>query len=94
MTGILKAGGYAVLAGVSLAAFTHNAGGGLFKYAFSLLALVIAIRFFRSHDGLGIRIGFVLTAIVFSFIFSLMYSMLALAYGWPLDPAFTETGGP
>lgn len=87
MGGFWRTAGYAALSGLCLAAFMHGAGGGVFKYVFSLLALVVAIRFFRINDGTGIRIAFVASAVVFSFVFAMVYSVFAVAYGWPLDPA-------
>lgn len=55
--------GYAFLAGLMLAIFSMITG--LTRYLFSLLALYIGIRFFRRFETLGLRITFIVLAIVF-----------------------------
>ncbi|MNI02530.1 hypothetical protein D3C73_554070 [compost metagenome] len=47
----------------------------LIKFAFSLGALFLGIRFFRSNESLGMRIGFILTSIVLALFFSLVYAL-------------------
>ncbi|SDT42941.1 hypothetical protein SAMN05444162_4254 [Paenibacillaceae bacterium GAS479] len=58
--------GYGLLGGALLALFVLVPG--IVRFAFSLLALWLGIRFFRSHGSIARRIGF----IVFSFVFFIL----------------------
>ena len=64
---------YSLLAGLSLAMFSNIEQ--FHRYIFSLLALYIGIRFFRSFDRLALRITFIALAIVFFFVTTLIYAM-------------------
>jgi hypothetical protein len=57
---------YSFLAGISLSLFTQIAG--FTKYIFSLLAIYIAIRFFRRFETAGKRVLFVVLSVFFCFI--------------------------
>ncbi|MCR2804924.1 hypothetical protein [Paenibacillus soyae] len=57
---------YSFLAGLSLSLFTQITG--FTKYIFSLLAIYIAIRFFRRFETVGKRVLFVVLSLIFCFI--------------------------
>jgi hypothetical protein len=54
----------------------------MLRYVFSLLALLLGIRFFRRFESKGPRIAFVLMLIFYYLIFNLMYVIAAQVYGW------------
>ncbi|GIP36741.1 hypothetical protein J31TS4_00210 [Paenibacillus sp. J31TS4] len=64
--------------------------GSITRHLFSLGALVIGFYFFQRFETKGIRIGFVVLTLVFSFLLPPVYVLLAHANGWPVDPAFLE----
>lgn len=64
---------YAVAAAISLFLFTQIES--MVKYLFSLLAIYMGIRFFRKFDTLGLRITFIVLAIVFYFLAAIIYAM-------------------
>ncbi len=64
---------YATAAGLCLAFFTNITD--FFRYAFSLLALFIGIRFFKNYDRLAYRIIFIVFAIIFFLLFTVVYAM-------------------
>lgn len=63
---------YALMAGVSLALFANIPD--LIKYVFSLLALYLGIRFFRRFETVGLRVTFIVLAIVFYFITAFIFA--------------------
>jgi hypothetical protein len=66
---------YAFLAGISLALFANI--GDFIKYVFSLLAIYIGIRFFRRFETIGLRVTFIVLAIVFYFLAAICFAMYA-----------------
>ncbi|WP_336746173.1 hypothetical protein [Paenibacillus sp. y28] len=72
--------GYSLLCSALLAVFVqlHDVS----RYLFSLIALLLGVRFFRNYDSMGTRIGFVATVFVLAMLFSLIYSMAAEMNGW------------
>ncbi|MCU6708946.1 hypothetical protein M6D81_09460 [Paenibacillus sp. J5C_2022] len=64
---------YAFLAGFALALFAQITP--IIRYAFSLLALVIGIRFFRLYDTIGLRVAFIVTAIIFYFLVAIAFAI-------------------
>jgi len=65
---------FGLLAGLSLFIFSQI--DSLFKYAFSLLALYLGYLFFKKYEQLGLRITFIVVAIVFYLLSSISYAML------------------
>ncbi|WP_426447223.1 hypothetical protein ACP26L_24575 [Paenibacillus sp. S-38] len=51
------------------------------KYLFSLGALYIGIQFFKRNEERGPRIAFVLTTILFYFIYTVFYAVYLAATG-------------
>ncbi|MFD0959391.1 hypothetical protein [Paenibacillus chungangensis] len=64
---------YAFLAGLALALFAQITP--IIRYVFSLLALVIGIRFFRLYDTIGLRVAFIVTAIIFYFLVAIAFAI-------------------
>ncbi len=56
----------------------------LIKYAFSLGAFFLGLRFFRFYETWGVRIAFILTSIALYFVVTVIYTVLAIANGWPI----------
>lgn len=81
---------YCLLAGTLMAQLVLIPG--VFKYAFSLGALLLGIRFFRTFDSIGARIGFISATIFLSLLIPIVYFGLALAFGWNIDPKYLEGG--
>ncbi|WP_409341066.1 hypothetical protein [Paenibacillus sp. MBLB4367] len=79
---------FSLLCGVLMSAFILVEG--VFRYAFSLGAIVIGIKFFRMYASIGARIGFVALVVVFALILPAVYVTLAYAYDWPINPAYLE----
>lgn len=65
---------YAALAGASLALFSLIPS--MIKYIFSLLAIYIGIRFFRRFETIGLRITFIVLAIILYFLFVIIATMI------------------
>jgi len=65
---------YSLLAAISLALFSTIPS--LVKYIFSLLVIYIGIRFFRRFETLGMRIIFIVLAILLYFIIVLVITMI------------------
>ncbi len=63
---------YSFLAGFSLSIFAQM--DAVVRYIFSLLALYIGIRFFRRFETIGMRVLFVVLAIVFYFVSAIGFS--------------------
>lgn len=63
---------------------------GIFRYAFSLGALLIGIRFFKTHETIGSRIGFIAVVVVFTLIMPSIYVLIAYANGWPINPVYLK----
>jgi hypothetical protein len=63
---------------------------GVFKYAFSLAAILLAVRFFRTFESIWARMGFIFATIFLSFLIPIVYFGLALAFGWNIDPKYLE----
>ncbi|MCR8656123.1 hypothetical protein [Paenibacillus endoradicis] len=57
---------YAMMAGGTLSLFTTISS--FIKYLFSLLAVYIGVRFFRRFETIGLRITFIVLAIIMFFI--------------------------
>lgn len=74
-------------AGALLVGFTFI--NDLLRYAFSLGAFFIGLRFFSHYDTWGIRLSFVGVTIIFFMFFVMLYTVLAYAYGWPLPEGAT-----
>lgn len=59
---------------------------GLIKYGFSLGAFLLGIRFFRTFERIGQRIGFVALSLVFYFVFIFIAVAVMVATGrMPLE---------
>lgn len=78
-----------LVAGALMAVFVLLPGT-ITRNLFSLGALVVGFYFFRQFDTKGIRIGFVLMTLFFSFLLPPIYVLLAHSNGWPVDPSFLE----
>ncbi|RJE90550.1 hypothetical protein D3P07_00095 [Paenibacillus sp. 1011MAR3C5] len=57
---------YSLLTGICMALFTQIEG--FVKFLFSLLALYIGIRYFRRFETVGMRVLYIVLALVFTFI--------------------------
>ncbi|MFF2887964.1 hypothetical protein [Paenibacillus sp. NPDC057967] len=57
---------YSLLTGICMALFTQI--DGFVKFLFSLLALYIGIRYFRRFETVGMRVLYIVLALVFTFI--------------------------
>jgi len=79
---------FSLLCGALMSAFILVEG--VFRYAFSLGAIVAGIKFFRMFSSIGARIGFVASVVVFALIMPAIYVMLAYAYDWPINPVYLE----
>lgn len=64
---------YSLAAGFSLFLFTQI--GQIYKYAFSLLAIYIGIRFFRRFESIGLRIAFIALAVVLYFLAAIIFAL-------------------
>ncbi|RJX40998.1 hypothetical protein D3P09_03000 [Paenibacillus pinisoli] len=66
---------YSLLTGICMALFTQIEG--FVKFLFSLLALYIGIRYFRRFETVGMRVLYIVLALVFTFltIFSIVVYM-------------------
>ena len=64
---------YSVACGILLSLYINIQD--LIKFAFSLGALYLGIRFFRSNESLGMRIGLIITSLVLALFFSLVYAL-------------------
>ncbi|MGN7453946.1 hypothetical protein ACTHPH_03895 [Paenibacillus pasadenensis] len=77
--------GYALLGGALLAMFVLVQS--MLRFVFSLIALWLGVRFFRSHESLWRRIGFVVSALVFFFLIVLFVTMVMfIRDGMPTAP--------
>lgn len=82
---------YSLACGACLAAFTLIPD--LFRYIFSLVTFFLGLRFFGKHETWGMRIGLMVLAVLFFFIFITAYTILAIINGWYL-PALPQTPQP
>jgi len=57
---------YSLLTGICMALFTQIEG--FVKFLFSLLALYIGIRYFRRFETVGMRVLYIVLALVFTFL--------------------------
>lgn len=64
--------GFSLLCALLLSLFAHIQD--MIKYIFSLGALFAGIQFFKRYEERGIRIAFVVTTILFYFVFALIYA--------------------
>ncbi|QJC52368.1 hypothetical protein HGI30_12900 [Paenibacillus albicereus] len=81
---IAAVAGYGVLGGALLAMFVLIPS--VLRFVFSLLALWLGVRFFRRHESLGRRIGFVVSALAFFFLFVLFITMVMFIRDMPTAP--------
>lgn len=77
---------YSILGGILMAAFLMVPG--VFRYAFSLGAILLGIRFFRVQESVLFRVLFIVFVVVFSLLFTVVYVMLAYANGWYLQEGY------
>lgn len=63
---------------------------GITRYAFSLGALLLGIRFFRVRDGIAARIVFIVLVVVLCLIFTSMYVVFATANDWWIPDAYKD----
>ncbi|MCZ8520194.1 MULTISPECIES: hypothetical protein [Paenibacillus] len=75
----LKIIGYSLICAALL--FLFSMIGDLVKYLFSLGALYIGIQFFKKFEERGPRIAFVVTTILFYFIYTVFYAVYLTATG-------------
>lgn len=71
---ILWAIWYAFLAGLSLALFSSL--DSMIKYIFSLLTVYIGIRYFRRSETTGMRIFFVVLAVILYFLITIIMATI------------------
>ncbi|QGG56767.1 hypothetical protein [Paenibacillus sp. B01] len=77
--------GYGLVGGALLAMFVLIPS--VIRFVFSLIALWLGVRFFRSHESLGRRIGFIVAALAFFFLFVLFITMVMfIREGMPTAP--------
>lgn len=74
-------------AGLCLVGFTMI--NDLMRYAFSLGAFFLGLRFFSHYDTWGVRAGFIGATVLFYMFFVLLYTVLAYINGWPLPEGAT-----
>ncbi|GAA4871146.1 hypothetical protein GCM10023310_58360 [Paenibacillus vulneris] len=65
--------GYSILCALLLCLFSQI--NDLLKYIFSLGALITGVQFFKRHEERGMRIAFVVSTIVFYFLFAVIYAL-------------------
>lgn len=70
---------YAFVCGLLLSLFALI--DGLFRFAFSLGALFLGIRFFRDFETMGSRIWFIALSIFFYFVLTIIITMVLYAQG-------------
>ncbi|MBO9606105.1 MAG: hypothetical protein J7639_09155 [Paenibacillaceae bacterium] len=63
---------------------------GITRYAFSLGAILLGIRFFRIRDGIGARITFILLVVVLCLVFTSMYVVFATANDWWIPDVYKD----
>jgi hypothetical protein len=73
---------YAAGLGLLLLAFTMIQD--FFRYLFSLLAFLLALRFFSTYETWGPRIAFIIVSFLFYIIDIIIYTMIAYVNGWPI----------
>lgn len=73
---------YSLGCGILLVLFTMVES--LFRFTFSLLAFLAALRFFSTYETWGSRIAFIIVTIVFYLLFIIIYTMIAYVRGWPI----------
>lgn len=81
---------YSLAAGILMALFIMSTGTGPTRYVFSLVAVLLGIRFFKRYETLGQRISFIVIAILFSLLLPLVYVALALTNGWYVNPEYLK----
>lgn len=69
-----------VVCAICLAAFSMIPG--FIKYIFSLTAFFLGLRFFGAHDSWKMKLALIGITIVLFFVFVILYTILAIAYGW------------
>jgi hypothetical protein len=69
--------GFSVLCAALLCLFSQIQD--LLKYIFSLGALYVGIQFFKRYESRGMRIAFVVTTVLFYFIFAVFYAVYLAA---------------
>ncbi|XEC96983.1 hypothetical protein AB6A23_10845 [Paenibacillus tarimensis] len=74
---------YSLACGLLLSIFSFVPG--LFRYAFSLGALLLGIRFFRNYEKLSLRVIFIVLSIVFYFITAVIVSIVLFMQGMPVQ---------
>lgn len=55
---------------------------GPFKYIFSLGAILVGMEYFKREDMTKYRVWFAVLAFVCALVFSVVWMVLALGYGW------------
>ncbi|WP_127584313.1 hypothetical protein [Paenibacillus koleovorans] len=55
--------------------------GGLFRYVFSIGALLIGVYFFKQYDSLKLRIWFIVVSVFFYLLLTIIYTMIYVATG-------------
>jgi hypothetical protein len=80
--------GYMLLTSVLMSAFML--ASGMFRYAFSLAAVLLGIQFFKLEEEKAPRIWFVVLVLIFAMIFPVIYIMVAFMNGWQIDPEYLK----
>lgn len=72
--------GFMLAAALLLCLFMYT--NGPFKYVFSLGAVLIGMEYFKREETTKYRVWFAVLAFMGALFFSLLYTFLAVGYGW------------
>ena len=80
--------GFSLLTGILMTCYLLIPG--MFKFAFSLGSLYIGFQYFKRTETWAPRVGFIVLTVVLALLFTVVYTALALYYGWYVNPAYKE----
>lgn len=80
--------GFSLLTGFLMACYLLIPG--MFKFVFSLGSLYIGFQYFKRTETWPPRVGFIALTVVLALLFTVIYTALALMYGWYINPAYKD----
>ncbi|WP_058301646.1 hypothetical protein [Gorillibacterium timonense] len=61
---------------------------GFVRYLFSVGSLYVGFQYFKRNEGWGLRIGMIVTAVILTLLFTVIYVALAYMNGWYINPIY------
>lgn len=80
--------GYTLAAGILMSVFILSTG--MFRYVFSLGAIMVGAQLFKREEEKKPRIWFVVFVFLLALFLPLIYVLFAVAYGWPVNPDYLK----